>query len=309
MRMDFWYDSQGTGKIHGCRWTPEGEIKAVLQIVHGIAEYIERYDDFARYLNERGILVVAEDHMGHGQSVNGDGIKGYFHGGWFTAVADSYQLLEDTRKEFPGLPYILFGHSMGSFMARTMLCKYPDSGISAAIICGTGWQPSFALPAVIKMVDAVCKKHGETEPNEALQNLVFGSYNKRVEHPRTPFDWLTRDKSQVDAYIAHPMCGFTASAGLLREMMKGIAYIEKPTSLDAMRKELPVFFIAGGDDPVGSYGKGVKKSAEAFQKVGMQDVSLRIYPLGRHEILNEINKDEVYEDVYQWVQEKCGLSG
>lgn len=307
MRTDFWYDSQGTGKIHGCRWTPEGEVRVVLQIVHGIAEYIERYDDFARYLNDRGILVVAEDHMGHGQSVNGDGVKGYFHGGWFAAVADSYRLLEDTRKEFPGLPYILFGHSMGSFMARTMLCKYPDSGISAAIICGTGWQPAALLPAVIKMVDAVCKKDGETNPSEKLQDLVFGSYNKRVEHPRTPFDWLTRDKAQVDAYIAHPMCGFTASAGLLREMMKGIAYIEKPDSLNAMRKELPVFFIAGGDDPVGNYGKGVKKSAEAFKKAGMRDVSLRIYPLGRHEILNEINRDEVYEDVFQWIQDKCGL--
>lgn len=308
MRTDFWYDSLGTGKIHGCRWTPEGETRAVLQIVHGIAEYIERYDDFARYLNDRGILVVAEDHMGHGQSVNGDGIQGYFHGGWFTAVADSYRLLEDTRKEFPGLPYILFGHSMGSFMARTMLCKYPDSGISAAIICGTGWQPAALLPAAIKMVDAVCKKDGETKPREKLQKLVFGGYNKRVEHPRTEFDWLTRDKAQVDAYIAHPMCGFTASAGLLREMMKGIAYIEKPESLNAMRKELPVFFIAGGDEPVGSYGKGVKKSAEAFKKAGMGDVSLRIYPLGRHEILNEINKNEVYEDVFQWIREKCGLS-
>ncbi len=307
MRTDFWYDSQGAGKIHGCRWTPEGEVRAVLQIVHGIAEYIERYDDFARFLNEQGILVVAEDHMGHGQSVNGDGIQGYFHGGWFTAVADSYRLLEDTRKEFPEVPYILFGHSMGSFMARTILCRYPDSGISAAVICGTGWQPAFALPAAIKMVEAVCKKSGETEPNEALQNLVFGSYNKRVEHPRTRFDWLTRDKAQVDAYIAHPKCGFTASAGLLRELMKGIRYIEKPRSLNAMRKELPVFFIAGGDDPVGSYGKGVKKSAEAFRKAGMQDVSLRIYPLGRHEILNEINKEEVYEDVFRWIREKCAF--
>ncbi len=307
MRTDFWYDSQGAGKIHGCRWTPEGEVRAVLQIIHGIAEYIERYDDFARFLNDRGILVVAEDHMGHGQSVNGDGIQGYFHGGWFTAVADSYHLLEGTRKEFPDVPYILFGHSMGSFMTRTILCKYPNSGIAAAVICGTGWQPAALLPAVIKMVDAVCQKSGETEPNEKLQNLVFGTYNKRVEHPRTPFDWLTRDKAQVDAYIANPKCGFTASAGLLREMMRGILYIEQPKSLAAMRKDLPVFFIAGGDDPVGSYGKGVKKSAEAFKKAGMQDVSLRIYPLGRHEILNEINKAEVYEDVYQWVSSKCGL--
>ncbi len=304
MRSDIWYDSQGAGKIHACRWTPEGEVKAVLQIVHGIAEFVERYDDFAEYLNTRGILVVAEDHMGHGKSINGEGIQGYFHGGWFTAVADTCQLLKDTREEFPQVPYVLFGHSMGSFMARTILCKYPDSGISAAIICGTGWQPAFALPALIKVMDAIAKKGDETKPNEKLQNLVFGSYNKKVEHPRTPYDWLSRDKAQVDAYIAHPLCGFTASAGLLRDMVTGIHYIEQPKNLAAMKKDLPVSFIAGGDDPVGSYGKGVHQAAEAFRKAGMQDVSVRIYPLGRHEILNEINKADVYEDICQWVRTK-----
>ena len=203
MRTDSWFDSHGAGRIHVCRWTPEGEPKAVFQIVHGIAEFIERYDGFADYLTKQGYLVVAEDHMGHGQSINGEGIQGYFHGGWFTAVEDTFQLLTDTRKEFPNLPYILFGHSMGSFMARTLLCKYPDCGITAAIICGTGWQPAFALPAAIRLVEAVCEKTGETKPNEKLQDLVFGSYNKKVEHPRTPFDWLTRDARIVDAYIAH----------------------------------------------------------------------------------------------------------
>ena len=304
MRTDLWYDSCGMGKIHACRWTPEGEVKAVLQIIHGIAEFVERYEDFANYLNKQGILVVAEDHMGHGQSINNGGIQGYFHGGWFAAVADSYKLLEDTKQEFPQVPYILFGHSMGSFMARTILCKYPDSGIDAAIICGTGWQPAFALPALAKVIDAIARKNGEEKPNETLQNMVFGSYNKKVEHPRTEFDWLSRDKAQVDAYIAHPLCGFTASAGLLRDMMLGIAYIERSDSLNAMKKDMPVFFIAGGDDPVGSYGKGVRQAADAFKKAGMTDVSVRLYPLGRHEILNEINKEEVYEDVAQWIASK-----
>ncbi len=304
MRTDIWYDSKGMGRIHGCRWTPEGDVKAVLQIIHGIAEYVERYDDFANYLNKLGILVVAEDHMGHGQSINGGGIQGYFHGGWFTAVEDSYQLLEDTKAEFPDVPYILFGHSMGSFMARTILCKYPDSGIAAAIICGTGWQPAFALPALAKIIDRIAKKEGEEKPNEKLQNLVFGSYNAKVEHPRTPYDWLSRDKHQVDAYIAHPLCGFTASAGLLRDLMEGIAYIERKDSLSNMKKDLPVFFIAGGDDPVGSYGKGVRQAAAAFEKAGMTAVSVRIYPLARHEILNEINKEEIYEDVAQWITSK-----
>jgi len=304
MRRDIWFDSKGAGKIHGCCWTPEGEAKAVVQIVHGIAEFVERYDTFANYLTELGFVVVAEDHMGHGQSINGEGIQGYFHGGWFTAVEDTMQLMKDTMADYPGVPYILFGHSMGSFMARTILCKYPDSGISAAIICGTGWQPTFALPALIKVVESICKKTGETLPNEKLQGMVFGSYNNKVEHPRTAYDWLSRDAKIVDAYIDHPLCGFTASCGLLREMMKGISYIQQPKHLAAMRKDLPVFFIAGGDDPVGSYGKGIHQAVEAFRKAGMQDVKVRIYPLCRHEILNEINKEEVFEDVVEWIREK-----
>ncbi len=304
MRTDFWYDSHGAGKIHGCRWSPEGEPRAVLQIVHGIAEFVERYDDFAEYLSTLGFLVVAEDHMGHGQSINGDGIQGYFHGGWFTAVEDTYQLLRDTRTAYPDIPYVLFGHSMGSFMARTILCKYPDSGISAAVICGTAWQPAFALPALIKIIDGICKKGDETQPNEKLQGMVFGSYNSKVEHPRTSFDWLSRDAKIVDAYIAHPLCGFTASAGLLREMMKGIYYIEQPKNLAAMKKDLPVFFIAGGDDPVGSYGKGIHRCVQEFRKAGMTDVSVRVYPLCRHEILNEINREEIFRDVFQWIESK-----
>ncbi len=304
MRKDIWFASKGAGQIHACRWEPEGQPRAIVQILHGIAEFVERYDDFANFLNRHGILVVAEDHMGHGQSINGDGIQGYFHGGWFTAVEDSMQLMQDTRAEFPDLPYILFGHSMGSFMARTILCKYPDCGLTAAVICGTGWQPAFALPALAKIMDAVCAKTDETKPNAKLQAMIFGGYNKRVEHPRTDFDWLTRDPRIVDAYIAHPLCGFTASAGLLRDMSAGLAYISRKENLAAMNQDLPVFFIAGGDDPVGPYGKGVHICAEAFRKAGMKDISVRIYPMCRHEILNELGREQVYEDVLRWIEKK-----
>ena len=299
-----WYPSKGTGQIHACAWLPEGEVRAVVQIVHGIAEFVERYEDFAKFLNQQGFLVVAEDHMGHGQSINNGGIQGYFHGGWFTAVEDTVQLAADTMAQYPDVPYILFGHSMGSFMARTILCKYPELPLKAAILCGTGWQPTVALPALIRVVEGICQKTGETVPSEKLQNLVFGSYNRKVEHPRTPFDWICRDKKVVDAYIAHPLCGFTATCGILRELMKGIYYIQQPRNLQNMRKDLPVFFIAGGDDPVGNYGKGVRQAVRAFQKAGLRDVSVRIYPLCRHEILNEINKDEIFEDVLQWIETK-----
>lgn len=301
MRTDHYFDSCGAGKIHYCRWMPEGEPKAILQIVHGIAEFVERYDEFARYLNSLGYLVVAEDHMGHGQSIAGGSVQGYFHGGWFAAVDDTMKLMKMTMEEYPELPYVLFGHSMGSFMARTILAKYPDSGITAAVICGTGWQPRMALPALVKVVESICKKNDEQKPSEQLQGMVFGGYTKKIENPRTPSDWLTRDEQIVDAYIAHPLCGFTPSCGLLRDMMKGIYYIEQPKNLGNMKKHLPVFFIAGGEDPVGSYGKGVEQAAKEFKKAGMINVALKLYPECRHEILNELNKQEVFADVANWL--------
>lgn len=304
MQTNYYYPSKGAGEIHVCRWMPESPPIGIIQIVHGIAEFASRYDVFAQYMNSLGYAVVAEDHMGHGKSINGSGIQGYFHGGWFTAVADTFELLSMTRKEFPDIPYILFGHSMGSFMARTILCKYPDSGISAAIICGTGWQPRPMLPVIIKLCNAICMHTGEQNPNHFLQNLIFGGYNKRVEHPRTAYDWLSRDSKSVDAYIADPLCGFVPSCGLLRDMLNGIKFVEDPKNLSAMNKQLPVYFIAGGDDPVGNYGKGVIQTAEEFRKAGMRDISQKTYPLARHEILNEINKEEVFHDIAAWLNTK-----
>ena len=306
MRTDHYYSSCGAGKIHYCKWTPEQPPKAVIQLVHGIAEYITRYDRFANYLNDLGFVVVGEDHMGHGDSIGEDGIRGYFHGGWFNGVQDTYQLLEDTKKEYPDLPYVLFGHSMGSFMVRTILAKYPESGISAAIICGTGWQPSFALPALIKVLEGICKKNGEETPNQKIHDLVFGGYNKRIPNPRTTKDWLSRDEEIVDRYVADPLCGFVASCGLMRDMIIGIRYVQTPANLANMKKYLPVLFIAGDADRVGPYGKGVEKAAKAFRKSGMVNVTVKLYPEARHEILNEINYREVFEDIREWLDKTVG---
>ena len=303
MRKDFYYDSCGEGKIHGCIWLPETEPVGVVQIVHGIAEYVERYDSFAQYLNKQGLIVVAEDHMGHGKTAQ-SGTKGFFTGGWRSAVDDTYRLLRETREKYSQLPYVLFGHSMGSFLTRSILICYPDSGISGAVICGTGWIPGAAVGGGIAACKMVCRRIGERNPSEWLQNMVFGSYNKRVEHPRTPYDWLTRDSQIVDAYMADPMCGFTVSCGLLRDMLSGIALNQNPKKLAQMNPSVPVLFIAGGDDPVGSYGEGVKKCAGAFSRAGVEDVCVKLFPLGRHEILNEINKEEVYGYVFSWIREK-----
>ena len=304
MRTDIYYESCGVGNIRAGIWAPPGEPVAVVQILHGIAEHIERYEQFARYLNQQGILVVAADHMGHGKSIGADGIQGYFHGGWFSAAEDAYTLLNTTRNQYPSIPYVLFGHSMGSFLARTILVKHPESGIAGAVICGTGWQNHAVLQAGILMCNRICKKDGEQNPSPVLQKLMFGSYNKKVEHVRTANDWLTRDNRVVDAYNDDPLCGFTATAGLYRDMLTGIRFIQKEQSLNAMDKTLPVLFIAGTDDPVGGYGAGVLKTAKKFESAGMQDVSCKLYALNRHEILNEINKAEVFEDIYRWIQKK-----
>lgn len=303
MRQEFYYPSAGVGQIHGIRWIPDGEVRCAVQIVHGIAEFAARYDEFARYLNSLGFLVVAEDHMGHGGSLENGGTRGYFEGGWNVAVADTVRLIADTREAYPGVPYILFGHSMGSFMARTILCDYPDLELSAAVICGTGWMPEAVLKSGKAIASAVCRLFGERKPNKALQGVVFAGYNKRVEHQRTGFDWLTRDGAIVDAYIEDPLCGFTASAGLLRDMMGGMAYVQDPGNLARMNKKLPVLFLAGGDDPVGNYGEGVRAAAKAFGDAGMERVDVKIYPLCRHEVLNEINRQEVFEDTAKWLLE------
>ena len=301
MYTDFYYDSQSGSQIHGCRWTPEGQVKAIVQIVHGISEYMACYKEFAEFLNTQGILVVGEDHMGHGLSVTEKTPLGYFCGGWFTAVADTYKLMQDTMAEFPGVPYFVYGHSMGSFMTRTLLAKYPDCGIDGAIICGTAWQ-NLALVTAGKAVSAlVGKVKGDQYPSKLLTKLAFSTYNNKIEHRRTIADWLTRDNKVVDAYMADPLCGFRASAGLMGDMMNGFAYNQDPQNLAAMNKDLPVFFIAGDADPVGDYGKGVRHSAEMFKKYGMKQVNMKIYPLCRHEVHNELNKEEVYQDVLEWM--------
>lgn len=282
-------------------WQPEGNVRAVVQIVHGIAEHMERYDHFARFLNSHGIVVVGEDHMGHGLSIGEAGLRGYFHGGWHTAVDDTYQLLLDTKKRYADVPYILLGHSMGSFMARTILVKYPDSGIAGCILSGTAWQPDGLLKAGPTAANLICKLIGEKKCSRKLYDMMFGGFNSKIEHARTGSDWLSRDPKVADAYEADPLCGFIPTAGLFRDMLNGFVYIQNSENLQKMNKNLPVFFVAGGDDPVGSYGAGVREAANRFIKNGMEHIDLKLYPLCRHEILNEINKAEVYGDLLDWI--------
>ena len=300
----WYYPSCGQSLIQASLWQPEGEIKAIVQFVHGIAEHAARYDDFAREMNRHGILVVAEDHMGHGGSVGASGVRGYFHGGWMSAVQDTYTLLQQTMRQYPGVPYILYGHSMGSFMARTILWRWPDSGIAAAVLSGTAWQPPLVLKLGLAVAGREAKKLGPTQVSPLMCRLMFGMYNNHFRDVQSPYDWLSRDRAVVRAYDADPMCGFDPTVGLARDMLQGIKMIQDTGNLAKMNRSLPVLFLAGDQDPVGARGKGVRQAAQAFRRCGMEDVTCRLYPGGRHEMHNEINKNAVYADVIRWIFDK-----
>ena len=273
----------------------------MLQIVHGVAEHVQRYSHFAAYMASKGFLVVAQDHMGHGGSIGEDGIQGYFQGGWFKAVADVHRLLLNTRLEYSDVPYILLGHSMGSFLVRTLLCRYPKCNVSAVILSGTGWMHRGIINSGIAAATLIGKTAGQDQPNALVNQMMFGSYNHKVEHKRTAFDWLTRDSKIVDAYIADPLCGFNLTPALARDMLSGMLYIQEPEHLAKMRKNVPTLFIAGSDDPVGNYGKGIKQAVRAFTQAGVENISMRLYPLCRHEVLNELNRETVYQNILEWI--------
>lgn len=293
---EFYFPVRNNTRIHCCQWVPEGKPRGILQLVHGIAEYAARYDELAKVFTDHGFVVVGEDHMGHGGSISKDIPQGCFAEGWLTAVSDTYRLMQMTKEEYPDLPYVIYGHSMGSFMTRTLLYTYPDAGLKAAVLSGTGWMPKL----VLKSGRAVCRMEGRKGMNETsatVDRLMFGSYNKGYENPRTPFDWLSRDDAEVDKYIADPLLGFSASVGLSYEMLGGMLMNEDKKNLEKMPKDLPVLFVSGDKDPVGSNGKGVTQAYEAFKAVGMKDVTLKLYPGGRHEMHNETNRAELHADV------------
>lgn len=303
---DFYFTSStAVNTIHARKCIPDGKIRGIVQIVHGIAEHIDRYDDFARFLAENGYLAVGNDHLGHGKSITRPEDQGFFaeEDGWMRVINDMDKLRELMRCQYPDLPYIFFGHSMGSFLTRTYLIKYPDR-YDAAIISGTGHQPKLMAFGGYALAKLAVKKDGARSIGTALNNIAFGAYNNGFTEKRTDFDWLSRDKENVDKYIADPLCGFVATVGLFRDMMGGILFITKQSNIDKMNKDRPIYFMSGAADPVGENGKGVERAYDAFCKAGLHDVFMRLYPEGRHEMLNELNKDQVYSDILNWLNEK-----
>lgn len=303
---DFYFNSStGKNKIHARMCVPDAEPRAIVQIIHGIAEYIGRYDEFMSFLADNGIIAVGTDHLGHGKSIECEEQTGFFayDNGWDYVVRDEEVLRLAMHENYPELPIIVFGHSMGSFMTRTLLIRYPDA-FNAAIISGTGNQGAALVNGGLFMGNLVTGLRGAHHYSKFLNNLAFGSYNKIYENPKTEYDWLSRDETNVQKYIDDPLCGFIPSCSLFRDMMTGVKFITNKKNLTAMNKDMPVYFMSGDMDPVGECGKGVQKAYNNFLDAGMKDVSIKLYPGGRHEMLNEINKDEVYADILAWLNSK-----
>ena len=304
-KEEFFFDSRdGESQIYAVRFEPETEeVRAVVQIIHGMAEYVERYSEFAEFLAERGFVVTGEDHLGHGGSVGKNG-TGYFcrKDPATVVVEDVHSLKKMTQERYPSVPYIMLGHSMGSFMLRNYLQCY-GSGIQGAIIMGTGVQNPVKLQAA-RMLAGLMGVFGGRHRSKFFHNMAFGTYNYGIRFVFTPMDWLSRDWRKVKRYIQDPLCGFIFTINGFQTLFELIRRCQKQKKLALIPKHLPIFVVSGAADPVGDYGDGVKKVVRRLQKAGLTEVILKIYRYDRHELLNERDRETVMEELYGWICEK-----
>lgn len=303
----FYFDSRDReSKIHAVKWKPDVEKPVcIFQIVHGMAEHIERYDEFATFLAQKGILVVGDDHLGHGKSVPEGGTYGYFckEDAAGVLVRDEHRLKKIMQEQYPGVPYLILGHSMGSFIVRNYLFHY-GSGIGGAIIVGTGMQSKFTLLAA-RTVTAIQKWFfGPKHVGKFIDKASFGKFNDRFSPARTNADWLSRNEENVDRYLADPMCGFVFTLNGFAALFQLIHNCYDAEKIEKMPKQLPVLLLSGADDPVGNYGKSVENVYRSYLEHGMQNVQMKLYEKDRHELLNEVDREQVYGEIYRWILQR-----
>lgn len=305
VREDFSFDSRDNKtKLHAVMWLPDEKPRAIVQIVHGMAEHVGRYEDFAKYLADKGFVVVAEDHLGHGKSVSDKGF-GFFcsQDPATVVVRDVHRLKKLTQERFPGIPSFILGHSMGSFILRNYLFRY-GKGIDGAIVMGTGMVPKPIVMSLKFISSMGCLFGHAAKPSDFINKLSFGGYLKRIENPRTVYDWLTKENSVVDEYIADPLSGFTFPCNGFYTLAELILRLYKKSNLEKMPVTLPVLFVSGKEDPVGDYGEAPMAVYKSFLEEGLSKTEIKLYENDRHEILNETDHDTVYKDIYNWIEDK-----
>jgi alpha-beta hydrolase superfamily lysophospholipase len=278
-------------------------------IVHGMAEHIGRYKPFSEFLASKGINVYGFDLRGHGLTVRSgedpDGKAGFlaFAGGWDALVRDIDLWVSFIQKENPGVPLFVLGHSLGSFLSRSYAALHGDK-LAGLILSGTGSIPKFGgavLRLAAKIEDEI---NGRKEPGTLLFRFIFRMFARSVKGRRTRFDWLSRDEKIVDAFIADPLCGRPLPTGFMYDFLKGAGSLRKPSLLRKTPRALPLYIFSGSRDPVGNFSKSVADVYKEYQKAGISNISMKIYSGGRHEMLNETNRDEVYRDILAWIQSK-----
>lgn len=298
-------------ELHVNRWLPDPGTspRAIVQIAHGMAEHVDRYARFAQALTDHGFAVYANDHRGHKGTAKTHDNEGYFadHDGWATVVDDMALLTATAKEEHAGLPVVLFGHSMGSFLSRSYAVEHGDE-IAALILSGTAGDPG-ALGAVGgKVASLQARLQGRRHHSGLLNTLTFGQYGSAFKPNRTAFDWLSRDEAEVDKYVADEWCGAVFTTGFYIDILGGLAEINRDGYVARTPKSLPILIFSGEKDPVGAAGKGPTEVADRYRRLGVTDVTLTLYPDGRHEMLNEINRDEVTSDVIAWIDAHLPVS-
>lgn len=290
----------GGASLYVRGWMPESPW-ATLQIAHGMAEHMLRYDTLAQVMAEQGIAVYGNDHAGHGRSAE-PGRYGYFYArnGWQRVVEDVHEVHGWIAARHPGVPCVLLGHSMGSFLARSYMVRY-GTGLQGVVLSGTA-GPNPALPLGKALAAIEMRRLKPYEPSRLIDRIAFSANNKAFAPARTKMDWLSRDPAVVDAYMADPACGFVFTATGYRDLFEGLTEIQARGWADGVPKQLPVLLVSGQRDPVGGMGKGVRWVESALKQAGVKDVACILYPEARHEPLNEWNREDLYKDILTWMR-------
>ncbi|EGT3796320.1 alpha/beta hydrolase [Clostridioides difficile] len=295
--------------IYTYKWEDENikKPKAVIQIAHGMAETAQRYETFAKVLTKNGYIVYINDHRGHGKTAKIIENVGHLaeKEGFRCLVEDMYTLTNIIKKENEDLPIYLFGHSMGSFASQRYIMDYSNN-LAGLILCGSNGKQGIILNLAHLIINREIKKYGRRSKSNKINNLIFGGEIIR-RNEKTKFDWLSRDKEQVEKYINDPFCGVVCSCGFFYDLVQGLKEIEDKENLKKVPLDIPIYIISGDKDPIGKNGKGVLRLRDRYIKLGVKDVTCKLYKDGRHELLNEINREEVFEDIICWLNNKIEI--
>ena len=294
----------GTSTIRALVWGPDDAARpdlsprAVVQLVHGMSEHVERYAPFAEFLVAHGFVVCANDHVGHGKTACSADDLGHMplEAGEDALVEDVHALREKVRERYPGTRHVMFGHSMGSFVTRVYLTRHAE-GLSAAILCGTGQQPRTQTVAGRMLTRLLAALRGERHRSRLIDSMGAGAYGRAIKDARTSVDWIATDPDVVDEYIADPLCGQTFTVGAYGVLASLVADATDARLAQRVPRDLPLLFIAGAEDPVGECGRGVSRAVDEYRNAGLRLVEKTIYPGARHEILNEPIRETVWADV------------